>query len=261
MTFLPKPLPKLTLVGAGPGDVELITIKGMRAIQKADAILYDALACAELLEYAKPTAVKIFVGKRAGQHSLKQAEINELIVASAQKYGHVVRLKGGDPFVFGRGMEEMLYAEENGIPTEVIPGVSSALSVPVLQRIPLTHRTAADSFWVLTGTKTDGSFSKDLHLAAQSEATIVVLMGMNNLHEIINVFSAAGKANLPVGIIQNGSLPNEKTVFGTINTILAEVTQAKIGAPAIIVIGEVVNVYGNNVKKWSDLIIADELTN
>jgi uroporphyrin-III C-methyltransferase len=253
MTFLPKPLPSLTLVGAGPGDAELITLKGIKAIQKADAILYDALACTDLLAYAKPTAVKIFVGKRAGQHSLKQCEINALIVESAQKYGHVVRLKGGDPFVFGRGMEEMLYAEENGIPTEVVPGVSSALSVPALQRISLTHRTAADSFWVLTGTKTDGTFSKDLRLAAQSTSTIVVLMGMHNLSEIIDVFRGVGKTDLPIGIIQNGSLPNEKAVFGTISTIFEAVIAEKIGAPAIIVIGEVVNVYRNNVENWREL--------
>ena len=173
--------PKLTLVGAGPGDPDLITVKGMKAIASADVILYDALVDKDLLNYAKTDAIKIFVGKRGGKRSIKQEQINLLIVKYAYQYGSVVRLKGGDPFVFGRGHEELEYAENFGILTEIIPGITSAISVPALQGIPVTRRGISESFWVITGSTKEGRLSKDIELAAQSTATIVVLMGMNKL--------------------------------------------------------------------------------
>jgi uroporphyrin-III C-methyltransferase len=231
--------PKLTLVGAGPGDPDLITIKGMKALQSADVVLYDALANEALLEYVPTDAQKIFVGKRANKHTFTQLEINELCVKYALENGHVVRLKGGDSFVFGRGHEELTYANEKGIETAVVPGISSAIAVPASVGIPVTRRGLSDSFWVLTGTTSDGNISQDLRFAVKTDATIVILMGMNNLHNIVSCYKAEQKYGLPVAIIQNGTLPNEKSVFGTIETIESLVKEHNIKAPAIIVIGKV----------------------
>ena len=232
--------PKLSLVGAGPGDPELITLKGVRALQNADVILYDALANNELLHHASPEAKKVFVGKRAGMHYLQQHEINRLIVKFAKSHGHVVRLKGGDPFVFGRGFEELQHARKNGIEVNIIPGISSAMAVPALQNIPLTHRGISDSFWVVTGTTRSGEFSQDLICAAKSNATVIVLMGMKKLNEIIEVFKASNKRNTPVAIVQNGSRPDEKLGLGTIATISRVVDEKGLSSPAIIIIGEIV---------------------
>ncbi len=231
--------PKLTLVGAGPGDVELITLKAIKALKVAKVILYDALVNPELLEYASEECLKIFVGKRVGQHSFQQDEIHELIVKYAFSHGHVVRLKGGDPFVFGRGHEEIEYAEIFGLQTEVVPGISSALSVPAMQKIPLTKRGINQSFWVITGTTKEGRLAKDVVLAAQSSATVVILMGTRKLRQITEVFQRFGKANTGVAIIQNGTRPDEKVVLGTIDTIVESARSNQIASPAIIVIGNV----------------------
>ena len=232
---------RLILVGAGPGDPELITLKGIKAIQKADAILYDALANEELLEYAPQHCVKIFVGKRYGQPSMKQEEINELIVASAFHFGIVVRLKGGDPFIFGRATEEIEYAETFGIETEVVPGLSSATAIPALHKIALTQRGVSRGFRVITGTLSDTELNEDLINAANSNETTVILMGMNKLHLITELFSAFGKSELPAAIIQNGSLPNEKIVTGLVKNIAAKAKKEKMATPAIIILGESVN--------------------
>ncbi|MDM1295763.1 uroporphyrinogen-III C-methyltransferase [Sphingobacterium sp. N143] len=232
--------PFITLVGAGPGDPELISLKGIKAIQKADVILYDALVNDELLDYAKADCIKIYVGKRAEQLSTSQDEINRLLVDYALNYGHVVRLKGGDPFVFGRGGEEIDYIAQYGIETAVVPGISSAIGLTGLQQIPLTYRGISESFWVITGSKSDGSLSSDLYLAAESNATVVVLMGYGKLAEIVGIYREKGFHDLPIALIQNGSLPNEKVVLGTMDNILDESTEKRIGVPAIIVIGEVV---------------------
>jgi len=231
---------KVTLVGAGPGDPDLISLKGIKAIERADVILYDALVNEELLDYANPDCIKIYVGKRAEQLSTSQDEINRLLVDYALNYGHVVRLKGGDPFVFGRGGEEIDYVHQYGIETAVVPGISSAIGLTGLQQLPLTYRGISESFWVITGSKSDGSLSTDLYLAAESKATVVVLMGYGKLAEIVNIYRERNLHNLPIALIQNGSLPNEKVVFGTIDSILDESTEKRVGVPAIIVIGEVV---------------------
>lgn len=233
-------IPKLTLVGAGPGDPDLITVKAIKALADADVILYDALANEELLNYASSRAKKIFVGKRAGKHYLQQYEINRLIEKYAKSHGHVVRLKGGDPFVFGRGFEEIEHARKHKISIDVVPGISSSMAVPAMQYIPLTHRGVSDSFWVVTGTTRSGEFSKDLLLAAQSNATVVILMGMKKLNEIIEVFKASNKKNTSVAIVQNGSRPDEKLGLGTVSTISEVVKEKKLSSPAIIVIGEIV---------------------
>ncbi|MCF6213990.1 MAG: uroporphyrinogen-III C-methyltransferase [Flavobacteriaceae bacterium] len=232
--------PRVTLVGAGPGDPDLITLKGVKALQNANVILYDALINRELLNHASVEAIKIFVGKRKGFHRYSQDEINKLLVKNAFQYGNVVRLKGGDPYVFGRGSEEVDYIESFGIETEVISGISSAMAVPASQGIALTKRGVSESFWVITGTTSQNKLSNDIYLAAQSTATVVILMGMSKLNEIVSVFKRFGKANLPTAIIQNGTTKNEKIGLGTIDTITNVAQQKELGAPAIIVIGEVV---------------------
>lgn len=233
--------PILTVVGAGPGDPELITLKAIKAIASADVILYDALINDVLLDYASANAELIFVGKRKGCYAYQQDQINDLIVARAKSHGHVVRLKGGDPFIFGRGAEEIDFARQLGIETYVVPGISSALAVPAYQGIPLTKRGASESFWVITGTTKSHQLSHDVKLAAQSSATVVILMGMAKLSEIVEVFSSQGKQNTAVAIIQNGTTDDEKFGVGTISTICNVVKKQNLSNPAIIVIGEVVN--------------------
>jgi uroporphyrin-III C-methyltransferase len=232
--------PKLTIVGAGPGDVELITLKAIKAIKSADVILYDALINEELLQYANPNAEIHFVGKRIGCHAYTQDQINELIVSMAQRHGHVVRLKGGDPFVFGRGSEEIEYVQKFDIETAIVPGISSSLGVPAANGISLTQRGISESFWVITGTTSDHKLSKDVSLASQSSATVVILMGMNKLDEIISIYQNNRTDDLPVAIIQNGTKSTEKKVFGNISTIVELVAEHQLSSPAIIVIGEVV---------------------
>src|SRR5690606_12767337 len=231
--------PKLTLIGAGPGDPDLLTVKGMKTLQTADVVLYDALVNAELLKYA-PQAQCIFVGKRKGCYAYQQDQINELIVHSAKSHGHVVRLKGGDPFVFGRGSEELEFAISYGISTEFIPGISSALAVPASQNIPLTQRGMSESFWVITGTTKEHKLSKDVALAATSKATVIILMGMSKLGEIMSLFKEQHKEQLPVAIIQNGTTEQERIGIGTVETIEQVVYENELSNPAIIVIGEVV---------------------
>ena len=232
--------PKLTVVGAGPGDIDLITIKAIKAIESADVILYDALINEDLLKYASSQAELIFVGKRKGCYAFQQEQINDLIVSKAKEKGHVVRLKGGDPFIFGRGAEEIDYVRQFGLETFVVPGISSAAAVPAYQGIPLTKRNAAESFWVITGTTKNHQLSTDVALAAKSTATVVILMGMGKLDEIIRIFSEENKKDTAIAIIQNGTTENEKVGIGTIETIAKIVTEKELANPAIIVIGEVV---------------------
>lgn len=234
---------RITLVGAGPGDPDLITLKGLKALRQADVVLYDALVNESILDEAPSTALRVFVGKRAGQHSHKQAEINLLLVQYAYNCGHVVRLKGGDSFVFGRGHEELTYANSFDIPVVVVPGISSCIALPELQGVPPTRRGLNESFWVLTGTTRHGTLSKDIAIAAQSSATAIILMGMRKIRQIMATFIDAGKASTPVMVIQNGSLPNEKCVLGTVSSIADQVAQAKMGSPGIIVVGEVVHLH------------------
>ena len=233
--------PNLTIVGAGPGDVDLITLKAIKAIKSADVILYDALINTELLEYASRDAELIFVGKRKGCYAYQQEEINDLIVRKALAQGHVVRLKGGDPFIFGRGAEEIDFVRPFGIETYMVPGISSALAVPAYQGIPLTKRNASESFWVITGTTKSHKISGDIALAAKSTATVVVLMGMGKLSEIVRIFTKEGKGETAVAVIQNGTKTNERVGVGTIRTIETVVKEKQLSTPAIIVIGEVVN--------------------
>jgi uroporphyrin-III C-methyltransferase len=250
--------PKVTLVGAGPGDPDLLTIKGAKALAEANVVLYDALANDELLSFAPKKALKIFVGKRKGQHEYSQDQINQLIVDNALTYGHVVRLKGGDPFIFGRGSEEIEYIESFGIPTFVVPGISSAIAVPAYQGISLTKRGTSESFWVITGTTSDRNLSNDVALAAQSSATVVILMGMSKLSQIVTLFQKESKGETPIAIIQNGTTPNEKIGVGTIDTIQEVVVKQNLSSPAIIVIGEVVK-ESNKLKGFFEEFVSREI--
>lgn len=245
---------KITLLGAGPGDPDLLTLKGVKALQAADVVLYDALTNEALLEHAPKEAIKVYVGKRSGEHSHSQDAINRLMIDYALNYGHVVRLKGGDPFVFGRGYEELDFAASYSIPVSVIPGISSSIGVPGLQQIPVTHRGLSESFWVITGTTTSGQISEDIYQAAQSNATVVILMGLKQLPKIAEIFKVAGKSQLPAAVVQNGSAENEKLVVSTVQNIVAKVNEEKIEAPALLIFGEVVSLhpsFKNVIKQYA----------
>jgi len=232
--------PKLTVVGAGPGDEDLITLKAIKAIESANVILYDALINESLLKYASEDAELIFVGKRRGCYAFQQEQINDLIVSKAKEKGHVVRLKGGDPFIFGRGAEEIDYVQQFGLQTFMVPGISSSMAVPAYQGIPLTKRGASESFWVITGTTKKHQLSGDVALAAKSTATVVILMGMSKLSEIVAIFSKENKQDTAIAVIQNGTRANENVGIGTINTIEKIVEAQQLANPAIIIIGDVV---------------------
>jgi len=232
--------PILTIVGAGPGDEDLITLKAIKAIESANVILYDALINETLLKYAAADAELIFVGKRRGCYAFQQDQINDLIVSKAKEKGHVVRLKGGDPFIFGRGAEEIDYVRQFGLETYIVPGISSSMAVPAYQGIPLTKRGSAESFWVITGTTKKHQLSGDVALAAKSSATVVILMGMGKLNEIVRIFSEENKQDVAVAIIQNGTRDTENVGIGTISSIESIVEEKQLANPAIIVIGDVV---------------------
>lgn len=252
------------LIGAGPGDPGLITVKGLEFIKQCDTIIYDRLGTYQLLEMVKPDCRRIYVGKQAGSHYKKQPEINEILVEEGRKGNMVVRLKGGDPFVFGRGGEEVIALLEAGIPFQVIPGITSAVAVPEVCGIPVTHRGTSRSFHVITGHKrADGKvekareekFSKCLELAGSvyahedqaddydyirnQEGTSVFLMGLNRLPQIIERLVQTGAAeNTPVAVISKGTMPGQRIVRGDIQSIAYKVTEAKLESPAIIVVGE-----------------------
>jgi len=248
--------PRVTLLGAGPGDPDLLTLKGVKALQAADVVLYDALTNEALLEHAPQQAIKVYVGKRSGEHSHSQDAINKLMIDYALNYGHVVRLKGGDPFVFGRGYEELDFAASYNIPVTVIPGISSSIGVPGLQQIPVTHRGLSESFWVITGTTTNGKISDDIYQAARANATVVILMGLKKLSQIVEIFKAAGKSQLPAAVVQNGSAENEKLVISTVQNIVAKVNEEKIEAPALLIFGEVVSLhpsFKNIIKQYATI--------
>lgn len=241
--------PHISLVGAGPGDPDLITVKAIKRLRTAKVILYDALANVALLDYCSTTCIRQFVGKRYGCHALSQKEINELMIGFAQTHGQVVRLKGGDPFVFGRAQEEIAAARAAGITVDVIPGISSALAVPAAQMIPLTCRGVNESFWVTTGTTQSGEISSDIAIAAQSSATVIILMAMSKLEAIMEIFKSYGKGETPVAIIQDGTTEKEKCVIGSVKDIFIKVTYHGLSNPAIIMIGDVVGLHPSFIQE------------
>ena len=241
MNLVPPADAELILIGAGPGDPELITVKAWRAIQQADVILYDHLANPDLLDLAGPGCERICVGKHPYEVSTTQEDIHELIRQKAEKGGKIVRLKGGDPFIFGRGFEEVLFARQLGLRVSYIPGITS-MQTAGLSDIPLTHRSVSESIWVVTGTKKDGSLSADLRLALQSKATVVIYMGMKKLAAIAELYTQEGYADMPAAIIRHGSRPDQQVAVGTAGSLPQLAATHGLSHPAIILIGEVVSV-------------------
>lgn len=233
---------KVYLVGAGPGDAELITVKGLRCLRAADVVIYDNLVNVELLDEAPLQAQRIFVGKKPGCHSAKQEEINALLIHYARKDRVVVRLKGGDPFVFGRGGEEALALAEVGIPFEIVPGVSSAIAVPAYAGIPVTHRDYASLVTIVTGHEQRASSGVDWETLAQLGGTLVIMMGVGHFSRIAQRLLNGGLApDTPVAVIQQGTLPQQRMVRGTLMDIVERAERAGIKSPAITIIGDVVN--------------------
>jgi len=230
------------LVGAGPGDEDLITLKGLECTKKADVIVYDNLVNDQLLSYAKQDAEIIYVGKKINQHTLPQDKINELLVEKAKQDKVVVRLKGGDPFVFGRGGEEAIALKENNIPFEIVPGISSSIAALAYAGIPITHRAISTSFHVITGHEdpTKEEESVNYELLSKLSGTLVFLMGLNNLPKITSLLQKYGKApSTPVAVISKGTTPQQKVATGTLENIGNKVDS--ITHPAIIAVGEVIN--------------------
>ena len=229
------------LCGAGPGDVELLTLKAYKAIQKADVIIYDRLANIEMLELAKDGCEFIFVGKEDSKHTFKQEVINEIIYENSKKYEEVVRLKGGDPFVFGRGGEEAIYLKERDVSFTLIPGITSAISVPELAGIPVTHRGVATSFKVVTGHSSSKRASNVDFEALKDESTIIFLMGLHNIEHIASTLIKVGKdKQTPIAIISKGSTPDQRVYVSDLENVTQMVKSETIETPAMIIVGEVV---------------------
>jgi len=228
------------LTGAGPGDLELLTIKALRVVREADVIIYDRLANPEILKEAKDGCEFLYVGKEDSHHSLPQEEINEVIYQNALKHETVVRLKGGDPLVFGRGGEEGIYLYERDIKFEFIPGITSAIAVPQYAGIPVTHRGITVSFRVVTGHESHKKEHSQITWENfKSDDTIVFLMGLHRLKTIAKKLIEIGKpSDYPVAVISRGTTPDEKTVIGTLETIWEKAKD--LPTPALIVVGEVV---------------------
>ncbi len=238
---------KVYIVGAGPGDPELLTLKALKVIKKADVILYDRLINPEILLYAKPECELIYVGKEDGKHILEQDKINFLLYEFAKNNNTVVRLKGGDPFVFGRGGEEALFLKEKGIPYEIIPGITSAISVPLYAGVPITHRGVSSSFVVITGHGSKGQFPNIDWNAISKIDTIIFLMGVSNREKIAKNLINAGKSpETPIIFIEKGTTKEQKEIEAT----LGEVAEGKVKVypPAIFLIGDVVKL--RNKISW-----------
>lgn len=232
---------KVYLVGAGPGDPKLLTVRGLELLRKASVIVYDQLVNPALLEEADAHTIKIFVGKKAGRHCIAQEEINQVLIAYARAGHEVVRLKGGDPFVFGRGGEEAEALAKADIPLEIVPGVSSAVAVPAYAGIPLTHRNYSSSFAVVTGHEArKPNSSVDWAKLATAADTLVILMGLSNLAVIVDKLIANGRSpHTPAAVICSGTTGEQESVVGTLANIVEK--SALLEAPALIVVGDVVS--------------------
>ncbi len=234
---------KVYLTGAGPGDIELLTLKALKVVQRADVIVYDRLANPEILKEAKDGCEFVYVGKADSHHSLPQDEINELLYQLAKKHEVVVRLKGGDPLVFGRGGEEALYLKERGVKFEFIPGITSAIAVPEYAGIPVTHRGITVSFRVVTGHEAPNKKASQIPWENfKTDDTIIFLMGLHNLDKITQKLIEIGKPkDFPIAVISKGTTPEEKTVIGTLEDIYERAKD--LPTPALIVVGEVVKLH------------------
>ncbi|MDN5104101.1 uroporphyrinogen-III C-methyltransferase [Aliarcobacter butzleri] len=234
-------MPKVYLTGAGPGDVELLTLKAVKAIQNADILIYDRLVNPQILELVKKECELVYVGKEDKKHTLPQEDINELIYQASLKYENVVRLKGGDPFVFGRGAEEALYLKQRGIKFEIIPGITSAIAVPAYAGIPVTHRGLTTSFRVVTGHENPKKKISQIEWETfLNDETIIFLMGYHNIEIISSKLLSLGKRkDYPCAVISKGTTTEQKVVVGTLEDIVEK--SKDLSTPVMIVIGEVVN--------------------
>jgi uroporphyrin-III C-methyltransferase len=249
---------KVYLVGAGPGDPDLLTLKGKKCLEQAHAILYDQLVSDELLKHAAESAELIYVGKQGGKHCADQRAIEELLVRKAREGKTVVRLKGGDPFVFGRGGEEAAALKRAGIPYEIVPGVSSAIAAPAYAGIPVTHRSCASSVAIVTGHEAlnnRGQVKWDK--LARSVDTLVILMGLRNLRKIMHRLLEGGcEPHRPVALIHCATQPSQKSLLGTVQTIADLADQAKFQSPTVIVVGEVVRL-GRELHWVNEAVVDD----
>lgn len=235
---------KVYLVGAGPGDPQLLTIKAVKALKDADVVIYDRLGVSEdVLCLAPDSAERIFVGKRTGLHEVPQDQITNIIIEKAKQGGKIVRLKGGDPFIFGRGGEEAEALVAEGIEFEIIPGISSSVSAPMYAGIPLTHRDYAASVAIITGHRAgDAEKPVDWVKIANAVDTMVILMGVESLEGIVGKLLAGGiSPEKPVAMVESGTLPQQRTLISTLGTVVKEAAEKQIKPPSVIVIGEVAN--------------------
>lgn len=235
---------KVYLVGAGPGDPGLFTLKGKALLEQADVVVYDALVSPPILGMVNPQAKLLPAGKRRGYHSLSQSEITQLLVEQAQNHEVVVRLKGGDPFVFGRGGEEMVDLVAAGIAVEVVPGITAGVAVPAYAGIPVTHRELSSSVTFVTGHEATGKYRPQVNwrAIAQSSETIVIYMGVHNLPNIVKSLTEAGLGGeTPVALIRWGTRPEQNELVATLDTLEAEMQATGFASPAIAVVGNVVN--------------------
>lgn len=242
-----KQIGKVYLVGAGPGDPGLLTLKGKALLECADVVVYDALVSSPILAMINPAAEQINAGKRKGMHSLIQEEITQLLIEKAQTATIVVRLKGGDPFIFGRGGEEMVDLVQAGVPVEVVPGITSGIAAPAYAGIPLTHRSHSSSVTFVTGHEGAGKYRPAVNwqALAHGSETIVIYMGIHNLPYIVEQLQTAGlPAQTPVALVRWGTRPEQEELTGSLATIVQQVEATQFGAPAIAIIGSVVNLHG-----------------
>lgn len=237
---------KVYLVGAGPGDPGLLTLKGKTLLECADVVVFDALVSPLILAMINPQAESIDAGKRRGRHSMSQAEITQLLIEKAQTAAIVVRLKGGDPFVFGRGGEEMIDLVQAKVPVEVVPGVTSGIAAPAYAGIPLTHRSYSSSVTFVTGHEEAGKYRPAVNwqAIAHGSETIIIYMGIHNLSYISEQLQQAGlSAETPIALVRWGTRPEQEELIGTLETIVAQVEASQFAAPAIAVVGNVVNLH------------------
>jgi len=235
---------RVYLVGAGPGDPELLTLRAVRLLQQADVIVYDNLVSDGVLEFVSPSAERIYAGKRRNEHTLRQEQINTLLVKLAGEGKQVVRLKGGDPFIFGRGGEELQTLAASGVAFEVVPGVTAASGVSSYAGIPLTHRDYAQCCLFVTGPLRDGTADLDGPSLVRLNQTVVIYMGLGGLPEICKQMVAHGASpDLPIAVVQDGSMITQKVVTGTLANMAERVAQAGLKSPCLTIIGDVVKLH------------------